>query len=305
MHLMRADARCHPGRHRHGAGRRSAADLPAARHDRALAGAGRARRQASHAARQPRSSATARETPVWVVRRSRARPPMAEDILQGQGRRGVAASTARTAASTCTACCKALAGRGITRLMVEGGPTVAAAFLEADLVDEAALFRSPERRSAPTASMRWRACRSTALTQSPRLNAAWQRRRSARDTLGTCSSGREHVHRHRHRCRRGDRGRAARRRSAPAQDRLRLSDATRSRIGASIACSGVCLTVVETGKHGNRTWFAVDAAAETLADHHGGQLEAGHAAQSRTRAENRRRARRPHRRGPCRRHRRA
>ncbi len=35
-------------------------------------------------------------------------------------------------------------------------------------------------------------------------------------------------------------------------------------LGASIACSGVCLTVVDTGLHGNRTWFAVDAAAETL-----------------------------------------
>jgi diaminohydroxyphosphoribosylaminopyrimidine deaminase/5-amino-6-(5-phosphoribosylamino)uracil reductase len=39
---------------------------------------------------------------------------------------------------------KALAGRGITRLMIEGGPTVAAAFVQADLVDEAALFRSPK-----------------------------------------------------------------------------------------------------------------------------------------------------------------
>jgi len=35
-------------------------------------------------------------------------------------------------------------------------------------------------------------------------------------------------------------------------------------IGASIACSGVCLTVVARGRGGNRTWFAVDAAAETL-----------------------------------------
>ncbi len=34
--------------------------------------------------------------------------------------------------------------------------------------------------------------------------------------------------------------------------------------GASIACSGVCLTVVGTGEDGGRTWFAVDAAAETL-----------------------------------------
>ena len=35
-------------------------------------------------------------------------------------------------------------------------------------------------------------------------------------------------------------------------------------VGASIACSGVCLTVVARGKEGNRSWFAVEAAAETL-----------------------------------------
>jgi riboflavin synthase len=36
-------------------------------------------------------------------------------------------------------------------------------------------------------------------------------------------------------------------------------------IGASIACSGVCLTAVATGQRGNRDTFTVDAAAETLA----------------------------------------
>ena len=35
-------------------------------------------------------------------------------------------------------------------------------------------------------------------------------------------------------------------------------------VGASIACSGVCLTVVARDKEGNRGWFAVEAAAETL-----------------------------------------
>ncbi len=34
--------------------------------------------------------------------------------------------------------------------------------------------------------------------------------------------------------------------------------------GASIACSGVCMTVVGTGEEDGRIWFAVDAAAETL-----------------------------------------
>ena len=34
--------------------------------------------------------------------------------------------------------------------------------------------------------------------------------------------------------------------------------------GASIACNGVCLTVVASGVEGDKTWFEVDAAAETL-----------------------------------------
>ena len=35
-------------------------------------------------------------------------------------------------------------------------------------------------------------------------------------------------------------------------------------LGASVACSGVCLTVVERGMDGNRGWLAFDASAETL-----------------------------------------
>src|SRR6185295_15743343 len=36
-------------------------------------------------------------------------------------------------------------------------------------------------------------------------------------------------------------------------------------IGASISCSGVCMTAVATGLQGGRDMFSVDAAAETLA----------------------------------------
>jgi riboflavin synthase len=46
-------------------------------------------------------------------------------------------------------------------------------------------------------------------------------------------------------------------------------------LGASIACSGVCLTVVETGGEGGGDWFAVDAAAETLAVTTAGRWQAG------------------------------
>src|SRR5262249_61272993 len=41
-------------------------------------------------------------------------------------------------------------------------------------------------------------------------------------------------------------------------------DPQTSDIGASIACGGVCLTVVARGEEGKRAWFAVEAAAETL-----------------------------------------
>jgi riboflavin synthase len=34
--------------------------------------------------------------------------------------------------------------------------------------------------------------------------------------------------------------------------------------GASIACSGVCMTIVGAGEEGGRAWFAVEAAAETM-----------------------------------------
>ena len=50
--------------------------------------------------------------------------------------------------------------------------------------------------------------------------------------------------------------------------RLRIAcgyDAEAIAIGASIACSGVCLTVVALAREGARTVFDVDAAAETLA----------------------------------------
>lgn len=34
-------------------------------------------------------------------------------------------------------------------------------------------------------------------------------------------------------------------------------------LGASIACSGCCLTVIDKGRSGEQNWFAVDASAET------------------------------------------
>jgi riboflavin synthase len=54
-------------------------------------------------------------------------------------------------------------------------------------------------------------------------------------------------------------GQLHRLRIACRYDRASIAD------GASIACNGVCLTVVASGVTQGKTWFDVDAAAETLA----------------------------------------
>jgi riboflavin synthase len=53
-------------------------------------------------------------------------------------------------------------------------------------------------------------------------------------------------------------GQLHRLRIACAYDQTTIAD------GASISCNGVCLTVVQSGTAQGRTWFDVDAAAETL-----------------------------------------
>jgi diaminohydroxyphosphoribosylaminopyrimidine deaminase / 5-amino-6-(5-phosphoribosylamino)uracil reductase len=83
---------------------------------------------------------TARDVPVWAVASSRA-PDDREQVLRSYG-----VEIFRTESPTQVnpaAALRWLGTRGITRLMVEGGPTVAATMLAADLVDEIALFRSP------------------------------------------------------------------------------------------------------------------------------------------------------------------
>ena len=59
---------------------------------------------------------------------------------------------------------------------------------------------------------------------------------------------------------------------------LRIScpwDPTTIAVGASIACAGVCLTVVERGGVADDAWFAVDVSAETLSRTAAGTWEEG------------------------------
>jgi len=84
--------------------------------------------------------ATAREWPT-IVFASRKASPIAEEILQQKGCKVFRVDDTEDRLDLAEVL-KVLAGDGITRLLVEGGPTVAAGFVAADLVDAAALIYS-------------------------------------------------------------------------------------------------------------------------------------------------------------------
>lgn len=86
--------------------------------------------------------ATVRETPTWVFT-SRTASTMAEQILQERGARVFRVATLNGRLDL-GEILKTLSAEGITRLMVEGGPTVAAQFVQSDLVHEVALFHSDQ-----------------------------------------------------------------------------------------------------------------------------------------------------------------
>ena len=82
--------------------------------------------------------ATVRETPTWVFT-SRKPSDIAEEILQQKGCK-VFRVDDHEGNVDLPQVLKILAEQGITRLMVEGGPKVAASFVKAGLVDEAFVF---------------------------------------------------------------------------------------------------------------------------------------------------------------------
>jgi diaminohydroxyphosphoribosylaminopyrimidine deaminase/5-amino-6-(5-phosphoribosylamino)uracil reductase len=90
-----------------------------------------------------RLAKSARDTPLWVITAEHV-PPASEASLRGHGVE-VARTAEKNGRLDLAAVLKLLAARGTTRLMVEGGPTLASAFIAADLVDEALLFHSPIR----------------------------------------------------------------------------------------------------------------------------------------------------------------
>ena len=86
---------------------------------------------------------TAHDAPTWIFGDTKA-SAMGEEVLRAKGVE-VFRVESEDGRLDLPAVLKVLAERGITRLMVEGGSTVAASFVKADLVDEAALFRAPKQ----------------------------------------------------------------------------------------------------------------------------------------------------------------
>lgn len=120
--------------------------------------------------------ATVRETPTWIFAGQGA-TPMAEEILTDRGARVIRVG-GENGKLDLHEILKNLASEGITRLMVEGGPTVAASFVEADLVDEAVLLHAQQAIGTQGVDA-LEGMPLTALTQSSKL------RLRASEELGT------------------------------------------------------------------------------------------------------------------------
>jgi diaminohydroxyphosphoribosylaminopyrimidine deaminase/5-amino-6-(5-phosphoribosylamino)uracil reductase len=93
--------------------------------------------------------------PVWLVCSADEEHPNT-DALQDRGAEIVSVPVDAHGMLGVRDALETLAGRGITRVLVEGGPSVARAFLDADLVDEAVIYQGPKpvgedscRSSAP------------------------------------------------------------------------------------------------------------------------------------------------------------
>jgi len=113
-----------------------------------------------------RLARSARDVPVWVVTGGEA-SRAAENALLREG-----VTVLRAAQSDgrldLAAVLKLMGARGVTRLMVEGGPTLGAALLAADLIDEAVLFQSSKVVGTDGVDA-LDGLPLTVLTQSPRL----------------------------------------------------------------------------------------------------------------------------------------
>jgi diaminohydroxyphosphoribosylaminopyrimidine deaminase/5-amino-6-(5-phosphoribosylamino)uracil reductase len=110
---------------------------------------------------------SARETPLWVMTSSLSEAPAAMKLgAAGAQVMRVATTTTPPPGIDLAAALHALAEKGITRLLVEGGARVASSFVAAGVVDEVWLLRGPDPVGADGVAA-LEALPLTAITQSP------------------------------------------------------------------------------------------------------------------------------------------
>jgi diaminohydroxyphosphoribosylaminopyrimidine deaminase/5-amino-6-(5-phosphoribosylamino)uracil reductase len=119
---------------------------------------------------------TARESPLWVMASETAEAAAAVK-LGAAGAQVIRVAPASAAGLDLPAVLRALAEKGITRLMVEGGARVASSFVTAGLVDEIWLLRGPDA-IGPDGVAALDALQLTVITQSPSFKVR------ASETLG-------------------------------------------------------------------------------------------------------------------------
>jgi diaminohydroxyphosphoribosylaminopyrimidine deaminase/5-amino-6-(5-phosphoribosylamino)uracil reductase len=111
---------------------------------------------------------SARETPLWVMTSNLAEAPAAMKLGAAGAQVIRVTATSAPPGLDLQAVLHALAEKGITRLLVEGGSRVASSFVAADLVDEMWLLRGPNSIGADGVPA-LDALPLSAVTQSPKL----------------------------------------------------------------------------------------------------------------------------------------
>jgi diaminohydroxyphosphoribosylaminopyrimidine deaminase/5-amino-6-(5-phosphoribosylamino)uracil reductase len=111
---------------------------------------------------------SARETPLWVMTSNLAEAPAAMKLGAAGAQVIRVAATSAPPGLDLQAVLHALAEKGITRLLVEGGSRVASSFVAADLVDEMWLLRGPNSIGADGVPA-LDALPVSAITQSPQF----------------------------------------------------------------------------------------------------------------------------------------
>jgi diaminohydroxyphosphoribosylaminopyrimidine deaminase/5-amino-6-(5-phosphoribosylamino)uracil reductase len=111
---------------------------------------------------------SARQTPLWVMTSNLAEAPAASRLGAAGAQLSRVATTMAPPGLDLQAVLHALAEKGITRLLVEGGSRVASSFVAAGLVDEIWLLRGPNSIGADGVPA-LHALPVSAITQSPQL----------------------------------------------------------------------------------------------------------------------------------------